>query len=364
MTSPPHPDSLRSDGDNSADQRAELAEQFRRQAEWCKRLGSDLYARLLTEAAADAGRGGLVWRALSAHLPAPQMEVMLPLRFMAAVHTLVLRGDAPALEPFYPSVGGGAVRGDEWPAFAATLGHHLAEVRKLSGAPVQTNEVGRCAALIGGFLRVAAETRKPLRLLEVGCSAGLNLRWDRYRYESPRGSWGPAGSPVRLIWDDPPAHLDAPIVIAGRSGCDLVPLDPAQQSDRIRLLSAVWPDQLDRIERLRAALSAAASLPVELETGSVSDVAPRWLGRPTRGVATVIFHSVVLQYLTDEQRTTFLQVLEAAGERATSEAPLAHLTLEPSDEVLPFAVCLRTWPGGDEVVLASSGPHGSDIAWK
>ncbi len=67
------------------------------------------------------------------------MEVMLPLRFMAAVHTIVLRGDAPALEPFYPSVGGGAVRGDEWPAFAATLGDHLAEVRKLSGAPVQTN---------------------------------------------------------------------------------------------------------------------------------------------------------------------------------------------------------------------------------
>jgi hypothetical protein len=37
--------------------------------------------------------------------------------------------------------------------------------------------------LIGGFLRVAAMTRRPLRLLEVGSSAGLNLRWDHYRYE-------------------------------------------------------------------------------------------------------------------------------------------------------------------------------------
>ena len=189
------------------DGRTELAEQLDQQAEWCERLGSKLYAALLSEAAADARRGGSVWKALGAHLPAPLLEVMLPLRFMAAVHSLVLRDLAPDLARFYPSVKGNGNPDEAWPAFLSAVTEHLDEVRALSAFPVQTNEVGRCAALIGGFLRIAHDTGKPLRLLEVGSSAGLNLRWDRYRYESPTGSWGPGDSAVRMNWDSRPRNI-------------------------------------------------------------------------------------------------------------------------------------------------------------
>ena len=345
------------------DPKTELFEQLGQQAQWCDRLGSKLYAALLHEAARDALAGGPVWAALREHLPAPLLEVMLPLRFMAAMHSLVLRGRAPDLARYYPSVGGDEPADEAWPAFVSALEDNLDEVRALSGSPVQTNEVGRCAALIGGFLRVAHDTGMPLRLLEVGSSAGLNLRWDRYRYESPAGSWGPIDSAVRLTWDAPPPHLDASVEIVERSGCDPSPLNPLDEDDRIRLLSAVWPDQVERVERTRGAFVEATHVPVRLDEGSATTWLPAQLARPAERVATVVFHSIVLQYLSDRQRDEFLRVVDEAGARATNHAPLAHLTLEPDPGMSGFPVRLRTWPGGDEIVVARSGPHGADVAW-
>jgi hypothetical protein len=345
------------------DERTELAAQLDQQAEWCDRLGSPLYAALLTSAAKDARRGGPVWSALGQHLPAPLLEVMLPLRFMAAMHSLVLRDMAPDLARFYPSAGGHGSPDEAWPAFLSALTENLDEVRALSSRPVQTNEVGRCAALIGGFLRIAHDTGKPLRLLEIGSSAGLNLRWDRYRYESPTGSWGPVDSAVRLQWDSPPPHLDARVEVAERGGCDPHPLNPLEEADRIRLLSAVWPDQLERVERMRGAFAEARSVPITVDEGSAETWLPRQLEKPAEGVATVVFHSIVIQYLTDQERATFLEAIEKAGNRAADDSPLAHLTMEPDPGMSGFPVRLRTWPGGDEIVVAKSGPHGADIVW-
>ncbi|CAN5745789.1 DUF2332 domain-containing protein [soil metagenome] len=347
----------------TTDAQTELAEQLDQQAEWCERLGSKLYATLLTESARNAQNGGPVWSALGDHFPAPLLEVMLPLRFMAAMHSLVLRDRAPELARFYPSVGGDGRPDDAWPSFLSALESNTDEVHALSGHPVQTNEVGRCAALIGGFLRIAHDTGKPLRMLEVGSSAGLNLRWDRYHYESPAGSWGSSDSPVRMSWDAPPPHLDARVEVADRRGCDPSPLNPLDENDRIRLLSAVWPDQLERVERTRGAFAEASSVPVELDKAPAMTWLPELLDQPADGLVTVVFHSIVLQYLPDRERAEFLQLIEEAGARATTRTPLAHLTLEPDPGMSGFPVRLRMWPNGDEVILAQSGPHGSGITW-
>jgi hypothetical protein len=108
----------------------------------------------------------------------------------------VLEGRALQLAKFYPSVGGIVELNEVWKAFSSVVQEQIDRLRVLIENPVQTNEVGRCGSLLGGFGSIAEHTGLPLRLLEIGSSAGLNLRWDRYRYEWPGGSWGNAASAV------------------------------------------------------------------------------------------------------------------------------------------------------------------------
>lgn len=193
---------------------------------------------------------------------------------MGAVHRLVLENRAPDLARYYPSVGGVGATEEAWPDFRSVLEEHREELRRLVVRPVQTNEVGRSAALLGGFLLVARETGLPLRVLELGASAGLNLRWDRYRFEANGSGWGDHASPVRIA--DPFAGvslppLETPACVVERGGCNPRPLDPTDEEGRMTLLSYVWADQRGRLRLLREALAAAARLPVRLEEAPAAD---------------------------------------------------------------------------------------------
>ncbi|MGH2808661.1 MAG: DUF2332 domain-containing protein [Actinomycetota bacterium] len=344
-----------------SDARNHLAERFRWQARWCDRLGSKLYAALLVPVAENLAGGGPIWSVVEPQAEAPDDDAV-PLRFMGAVHRLVLRGDAPDLARFYPSAGG-TERGDAWPAFRATVEANVDELRELALRPVQTNEVGRSGALVGGFLQVAKETGLPLRILETGASAGLNLRWDRFRYEARGATWGPTDSPVRLCDynSERPLPFDVVAEVIGRAGCDINPLDPRRDEDRQTLLAYVWPDQVARIRLLRAALDVAQRVPADVEKATAAAWLEERLAEDSVGVATVVYHSIFFQYMSGDEAQRFETVLNEAGARATSEAPLAWLRLEPGGE--QAKVRLTMWPGGEERLLATSGFHGAAVRW-
>src|SRR5205823_14228296 len=106
--------------DGGSDERAERAlRSLRFHAEHCGRLGSPLYAALLTAAAADLLAGGVVRRLLTGRRWPP--GAALALRLTAALHQLVLEGRAPALAAYFPSVGGTGDPRLAWPAAAALL---------------------------------------------------------------------------------------------------------------------------------------------------------------------------------------------------------------------------------------------------
>ena len=287
----------------------------------------------------------------------------LALRFLGAVHRLVLEGRAPALARHYPSAGGEAGLDGAWAAFRDTLEQHRDTLRALVTSPVQTNEVGRSAALLGGFLLIARETGLPLRLLELGASAGLLLRWDHYRYEQGDTGWGGRASPVRLleVFPDgfPPGGRRCRVI--ERGGCDPLPLDPSSPDGQLTLLSYLWADQRERIALLRGALEVARRVPAAVDASG----APAWLAArlttPAPGVASVVFHSIVMQYLSAADRRRVASVLAEAGGRATGRAPLAWLRMEPGGE--QAEVRLTLWPGGSERLIASAGFHGRPVRW-
>lgn len=343
--------------------RARIASLLRDQARQCAALGSPLYGHLLARAAEEAEHGGVVFELLAAHeAPNPRADA-LALRLMAAAHRLALGGQAPALAACYPTCGGRPDLAGAWEAFRAVLHERTDLLGPLLARPCQTNEVGRCAALVFGFLEVAARYERPLRLLEIGASAGLNLRFDRYRYGGGGVSWGPAASPVDLsgLWLEPPPRRP-PTVVVERRGCDPRPLEPARPDARLQLESSVWADQPARLHRLRGALRVAAVEPAAVERASADEWLPSALVEPRAGVVSVVFHSIVEEYLARPVRESVEATLARAGAAATNDAPLARVRFEPLPGGLAYAVMLATWPGGEERVVATAGPHGGDCS--
>lgn len=336
---------------------------LRDQASYCEAMGSPLYAHLLERAAVDAEADGPV-QELLAPFDAPNLRAdALALRLMAAVHRLVLAGEAPRLAAHYPTAGGSAGRDGAWDAFRDLVASERERLGALVAIPCQTNEVGRSAALAFGFLELAAVHARPLRLVEVGASAGLNLRFDHFHYGGGGATWGPADSPVDLsgMWREAPSHLPAEVAVVERRGCDRRPIDVTTPEGRLQLESSLWADQVQRLARLRGACAVAARVPAPVERASVDEWLPGVLDAPRPGVTTVVYHAIVYEYFNEPVRQAFHAALDRAGAAATPDAPLAWLRFEATPVTRGYAVTLTTWPAGDERVVATAGAHGSDV---
>jgi hypothetical protein len=153
------------------------------------------------------------------------------------------------------------------------------------------------------------------------------------------------------------------VTVSDRLGCDRDPIDVGTEDGRLTLLSYVWPGQTERFTMLRAALDVARESPFAIDRADIPAWLERQLDEPARGRASVVFHSIVWQYLTDDERATAEATLRRAGHRATGDAPLAWLRLEPSADITHTELRVTTWPGGDERLLARCHYHLGPIEW-
>ena len=345
------------------DARYRLVKRLRLQSENCRFLGSELYGRLLDAAADDAEAGGPTLGLMEPYAH-ERWGVAVGLKLMGAVHRLVLQGEAPELARYYPNVGGTLPPDGVWPAFCGVMEERHDDLVELVDRPVQTNEPSRAAALLGGFLEVARATDLPLRVLEIGASAGLILRWDHYRYETATEGWGPETSPVRMTPFERAPDLSTKATVVERAGCDPDPIDPTSEEGRLTLRSYVWPDQEWRWHVLQGALDVADRVPATVERSGAAAWLEPSLAEPAEGRATVVFHSIVMQYLAADERERIETLLRTAGERATDDAPLAWLSLEPPEPFEDLAhVRLTRWPGGESRLIARAGYHGRPVIW-
>ena len=168
----------------------------------------------------------------------------------------MLSGDAPQLARHFPSAGGDAPPAGAWPAARRTLAEHEAVVRRLAQRTVQTNEPGRCVSLYGGLLWLSERHGLPIRLLEIGASAGLNLNADRFRYVVGGAPLGDPASPLEFVepWEgtpvDDPAGAAARLRVTERAGCDRAPIDATTPDGLLTLQSYIWPDEPERLARI------------------------------------------------------------------------------------------------------------------
>jgi hypothetical protein len=339
-----------------------IPELCRFQADWCERLGSPLYAHLLHRSAEDFDQGGPVKELLAPHEHDPRGSA-LALRMMGAVHRLALEGKIPELARFYPSCGGTVALEPAWNAFHHAIAEQMPILRELVLRPVQTNEIGRCGPLLGGFLLIAHRTRLPLRLLEIGASAGLNLQWDQYRYTWPGGAWGKPHSLIVLndVFTADAAPPLSDITVAQRRGCDPDPLDPSLPECRLTLRSFVWADQLERMRNLEHAMEMASRSQLRTERAGAVEWLKACMAEPGSCVATVLFHSIVWQYISRHDRKELLDLIQQTGSRATADAPFAWLRMEPGEK--SAEVKLAIFPGFGDRIIATAGYHRPNTHW-
>jgi hypothetical protein len=225
----------------------------------------------------------------------------------------------------------------------------------------QTNEVGRAWGLLPGLLSIGADR---VELVELGASAGLLLALDRYSYRYRAGGWG-GGSPV-LAGDDrggPPAELLArQLEIVRRRGIDLDPIDVTTAHGQRLLECFVWPDQHERMARLREAVTAVRADPPELLRGDYVELLPALLRGRNEDALTVVMDSVSTVFLDDERYGELERALAAAG----AEAPLAWLSLEGPRHAAPAdstpLLQLTVWPA-ERRTLARVDYHGAWLEW-
>jgi hypothetical protein len=348
---------------------ADMVRAFEIQSGACAALGSPFSAALLAAAARDIERGGPLaglvapWRNLST---CALVGEAIALRWLGCGHDQVLSGEAPSLAATYPSQDRPGDAEAAWSALREAMPARPERFAAFMSHEPQTNEVRRSICLLPGFLMVAGATDLPLRLFEIGASAGLNQLWDRYHYDlGDAGAWGDPASPVKLdtAWTGARPPLGAPVSVVSRSACDRKPVDIRDPVARRRLKAFLWPDQFERLARLDAALSMALAADTRVE----AEDAVTWTARratSAEGAATVLFHSIFWQYMPAESQAALASAIGELGAGAPATAPFAWLRMEPPPSNLAvIELRLTLWPGGGDRLLAHVHPHGASVEW-
>lgn len=346
--------------DHMSREPAKLADTFER---WGRveapSVGSRLYAELGLGVARDPELLRLAAETRT-YQPAPNM-------LFAAVQYLLLGGAAHELREHYPVVASGGTPPE--PAFPKfrdfCLTHRDAIVSLLKTRLTQTCVLRRCACLLPAFARVVSQAPGPLAMLEIGPSAGLNLLWDRYRYDyGGELHWGDPQSEVLLETerrgDQPLPDLPGSIEVVWRTGVDLNPVDLGD-GDQVRWLRAlIFPEHLERHAQLRAAIRVARHHPPRLVRGDAAERLPELLEEAPREATLVTFATHTLVQFPRESLVSLLKALQRHGERR----PLFFVSMEGT-AVRHSELFLTRYAGGarETIKLADCNPHGQWLEW-
>ncbi len=209
--------------------------------------------------------------------PAPNL-------LFAAVHELVLQYSADELATYYPSVTQYPKRAEDvFPSFLAFCHTYESEIRhRLRTRGVQTNEVQRCAYLYPIFSKIQQQTKRPLGLLEIGTSAGLQLFVDQYAYEY--------------------------------NGVDLNIVDLTDEAERSWLNALIWPEHETRRQLLQAAMNEVNFNTVTLIEGDGVTMLQDLVSRVSETETLCIFHTHVANQMSRPVKEELLKQVERIGQ--------------------------------------------------
>ncbi|MGN6693246.1 MAG: DUF2332 domain-containing protein [Aquihabitans sp.] len=350
-----------------------------------------------------------------ATLLAAEPDQRTPNLLLAAVHDVLLSGALEPLSAWYPSISGpnpspsarsravGRGEDDPWPHFRRLALGDDRVAERIRTRTTQTNEVGRSATLFPGLYQAtyAASSAppgalRPLGIVEIGASAGLNLHPGAYGYRytvSKRSAdagqtliagrtFTSVGMSARLMLDcelrgdQVPPLPEGALPIASAVGLDISPIDLADPDDTRWLEACQWPEQLERLAQLRAAIALARLDPPEVVQGDAVDDIRRLVDQVPGEALPVVTSTWVLTYLPIHRQRALMQVMDEIGAdrdvaMVLSEQPerIPGVDVPPRPDGAPdgrsTALVRLEWRDGERIAvrLADQHPHGRWLEW-
>jgi hypothetical protein len=333
-----------------------ISDRFMRFATDCKG-SSRLYELLSLEIAVDD-----TLLQMAAHCRPGQPE---PNLFFGAVHYLLLKGHNDELRAYYASI----VNDPREPetAFAYfrrfCVEHEHEIIPILQSKLVQTNEVRRCAYMYPAFCYIYEKAKKPLALIELGTSAGLQLFWDKYGYEYDTNErYGDVhselvlrseirgGSTPNLLKHSPP--------ITARVGIDLHVNVLENPEDSLWLRSLIWPEHKERITNFEKAALYFKKQSVQLLEGNGVELLSETASKIALESVLCVFHTHVANQMSNEDKTALIASIQKLGK----EREVFHLY----NNMWDLNLHLDYYLDGKEYkeTIAEADDHGRWFQWK
>ncbi|WP_281975156.1 DUF2332 domain-containing protein [Halobacillus litoralis] len=289
----------------------------------------------------------------------------IPNLLFGSVHYLLLQGKQHHLQAFYPSIVAETVQeGDPYPFFQDFCEVYREEIIALLRTKlVQTNEVGRCAYLYPAFCHIHQKTEKPLSLIEIGSSAGLQLLWDQYSYSYGTGkNYGNENSVVHLTSKvregSMPDFLAAPPLVKDRVGVDLQISDLTDEEEYLWLKALIWPEHKERLHTFDKAVEQLRIAPPKLIEGDGVAMLSDLAGNSSEDEVLCIFHTHVANQMPETVKTELLQKVNRIG----SKRDVFHIYNNISDRKLHMDSFFNGIK--EERTIGDTEGHGKWFDWK
>ncbi len=258
--------------------------------------------------------------------------------FLCVAHYLVLKAPQSAVARYFPSVPESPEPADHaFPTFREFCLDQRDELQQLlPWRTANTNLVEKASSLLPAVQYVSQLAGEPLTLLEICCSAGMNVMFDEYHYDyGSHGQVGNRESPIQLeckIIGASRPPIDAIPRIATRVGVDLVKVDPSVPLDRLWMEAVLYPEWTTERDRLRAALSIRANRGLRTVIGDALDVVPPLLEELPGSLCVLLSHCLG-QWSTASRAELDRVLCEASRHRPVHRLDIDLLHNEPPQSI-------------------------------